>query len=105
MAADTPTACLVYAPGTAQERVWPITGDVVTIGRVPGNDVQVPDRTVSRFHARIRRHADAFHVADSQSTSGTFVDGDHVVGDRLLVGGETIRVGGALLLFRRIPEP
>jgi pSer/pThr/pTyr-binding forkhead associated (FHA) protein len=97
--AEDPLAWLVYREGTAEELRFPIAGDLVTIGRVPGNDVQVPEVTVSRFHARIRRHGRELHLEDHESTSGTFVDGERIVECRLL-GGETIGVGRALLRFR-----
>jgi len=47
---------------------------------------------VSRRHASIHRHGDAFFVHDQRSTYGTFVNGQRVTATRL-VDGDVIRLG------------
>src|SRR6266436_2449153 len=53
----------------------------LTIGRAPGNDVQLDDPAVSRFHAVISPQTGAPPVLrDAGSRYGTWLDGTRVVG-------------------------
>jgi diguanylate cyclase (GGDEF)-like protein len=63
-----------------------------TIGRDSGCEIQLPDISVSRTHARIVADGAGFAVEDLGSTNGTFVNGESVE-RRLLDGGDRIRVG------------
>jgi hypothetical protein len=44
----------------------------LTIGREPGNTIQINDRKASRQHARIEKRPDGFYLVDT-STNGSFV--------------------------------
>jgi pSer/pThr/pTyr-binding forkhead associated (FHA) protein len=46
-------------------------GEVVAIGRLPGNVVALDDARVSRRHAEVRPTDSAFEVKDRDSTNGT----------------------------------
>ena len=50
-----------------------IDKDVITIGRKPGNDVQIDNLAVSGFHAKIVKEAGQYLIEDLNSTNGTFV--------------------------------
>ena len=79
--------------GGTSERV-PLTGDSVTIGQSPTNDVPMPfDRTVSRVHCVLERVASRWCVRDLSSRNGTFVNGERVWGELPLRTGDEIRVG------------
>jgi len=54
-------------------RLDEINKDVITVGRVPENDLIISDPTVSRHHAEIYRSGKHWVVRDLKSTSGTFV--------------------------------
>jgi hypothetical protein len=45
----------------------------LSIGRLPGNEVQLPDERVSRHHAVLWAENEAWYVRDN-STNGTFLD-------------------------------
>jgi putative peptidoglycan lipid II flippase len=65
----------------------------VTIGRSPDSDVVLPDRSVSRQHARLVREDDGgYRVEDAGSRNGTFVARRRVESRRLSDGDE-IQVG------------
>jgi hypothetical protein len=65
-------AVVVYALRTATAQ----SGHLVTIGRDPKHDLVIPDPSVSRFHAYVKRGDDgAFTVQDMASTNGTTVNG------------------------------
>jgi transcriptional regulator with GAF, ATPase, and Fis domain len=76
-------------------------GDVVKIGRAPGNDLVLHEAHVSGDHARVVVGADAVTLEDLQSTNGTAIVRD---GQRLTLGqdanklelrsGDVIELGG-----------
>ena len=55
-----------------------LIGNAYTIGRESGNDIVVPDASISSRHARISRTADGFAIEDLGSRNGTFVNGEPV---------------------------
>jgi pSer/pThr/pTyr-binding forkhead associated (FHA) protein len=73
--------------------------DTTTLGRNPGNDIQVNESTVSGTHAKIVKQADGSYVIeDSGSTNGILVNGNKVL-SHPLVSGEVLQVGKAKLSF------
>lgn len=60
--------------------------DVFRVGRAPGSELTLADRTVSGRHARIVRLADGYWLEDLGSTNGTFVNGRKVDRQRLRTG-------------------
>ena len=74
----------------------------LTIGRHPDSDVALPwDGEVSRLHAELERVAGEWTVVDDgRSRNGTFVNGERLLGRRLLADADVIRAGRALLVFR-----
>jgi putative peptide zinc metalloprotease protein len=83
---------LVLADGT---RV-PIT-DTVTIGRAPGNTIQLTEPSVSRHHSRIVVGADVPEIEDLGSSYGTLLDEQVLHGREPLRDGLRIRLGDAEL--------
>jgi pSer/pThr/pTyr-binding forkhead associated (FHA) protein len=73
--------------------------DSVTIGRTEENDVMIDHGSVSRRHARLERRGDVWLLKDLDSTNGTWLGGG-VVDERILVDGDTIRIGRAQLVFK-----
>lgn len=72
------------------------------LGRSSMADIRVDDPSVSGRHAALSPRGDGFAVRDLGSTNGTLVDGTKVEGEHLLVGGETVQVGEALLRYERL---
>jgi hypothetical protein len=70
----------------------------LTIGRLPGCDIPVPDPNVSRKHAEIRPSGAGYVVVDLGSTNGTRVNGA-TVNERKLSDGDVIAVGTTRLRF------
>jgi putative peptide zinc metalloprotease protein len=65
----------------------------LTIGRAPGNAVQLTDPTVSRVHARIRPSRNGPVLRDAGSRYGTWVDGRRLEGPLVLRDGARIAFG------------
>ena len=73
-----------------------LTGQSMTMGREPDNDIVVENLLVSGYHARIDPAGSEYILTDLQSKNGTFVNGERVTStklkdrDRILVGKHTI---------------
>ena len=75
-------------------------GEVVTLGRAPGNRLVLHDERASRNHAELHQAADGgWLIRDLKSRNGTLVSGDAVTGDRLLVDGDIICIGAVEIQF------
>jgi pSer/pThr/pTyr-binding forkhead associated (FHA) protein len=67
----------------------------LSIGRGPGNDVQIPDQTVSGTHARLSLQLDGtWLLEDLGSTNGTFVNGQRIQ-RQVVKRGDQLRLGNA----------
>ena len=64
-----------------------LTKGVVSIGRLPDNDIQVDNPAVSGHHAMIYWDEDHFVVEDNNSLNGTFIHSERVVKRRLKDAG------------------
>ncbi|MGI8549309.1 MAG: ABC transporter transmembrane domain-containing protein, partial [Dehalococcoidia bacterium] len=74
-------ASLEVRGGAQNGRGFPVNNTETGIGRNRGNDIVLPDRLASGYHARIRRQPDgSFQLLDSRSTNGTGVNG-HRIGE------------------------
>ena len=70
----------------------------ITIGREEGNEIQLNDERISRFHAKLQRDHDQIVLTDLESTNGTKVNGEEVQ-IRILRFGDLVSLGRSVLLF------
>ena len=70
----------------------------ITVGREEGNDIELNDERISRFHAKIQLDHDRIVLTDLGSTNGTKVNGEDIQ-LRILRYGDLISVGRSVLLF------
>jgi DNA-binding winged helix-turn-helix (wHTH) protein len=70
------------------------------IGRGPDAAIRLYTPLISRHHARIRVRATQLTLEDLGSKNGTLVNGERVKGSIELHSGDTINVGGELLVVR-----
>jgi pSer/pThr/pTyr-binding forkhead associated (FHA) protein len=87
----------------------PLTGrhftlhqDTTSIGRTTGNDIIIPDLTVSRQHALLRFENGHWVVEDKNSANGTFVNGARIRWPQPLNEGDQIRFGDEIVIFNVI---
>src|SRR6187431_2010694 len=85
-----PKIQLTTTDGTKLE--FDLTIDRATIGRAEGNDIMIPDGSVSSRHGEILVKGDGIELVDLGSTNGTHVNGQRV--ERADVGpGGTFKLG------------
>ncbi|MBN1428034.1 MAG: FHA domain-containing protein [Anaerolineae bacterium] len=77
---------------------YPLTGDLLTIGRYSGNAIIIPDDQVSRIHARLAKTADGYTIEDLGSSNGLFVNDERVTCLVSLSIGDQIRLGTSVVL-------
>jgi Nif-specific regulatory protein len=95
----SPAFLLVLDPAVGHAVVPLYPGQTCTIGRGPTNSIVLHDERSSRFHAEVMADAGGWVVRDVGSRNGTIVRGEPIDGHRALVPGDTIRIGGAQLVF------
>ena len=87
--------------GSLSTLVFPVrsTVHIVTVGRAPSNDVVIPDPSVSRAHALMKRGDNGvFLMLDASSSNGTTVNGISVLArghgpPSELKPGDNVRLG------------
>ena len=98
--------------GNERTQVFPVLDEAV-VGRGPQDSlaldrfIRIPNHTVSRRHARIRRRAEGYFIEDLHSFNGTFV-----LGERLQPGvwhplrdGDELAIAAIPLVFHSLVTP
>jgi len=78
-------------------------GESKTIGRLPTNDIGIPEPAVSSRHCRILSHPEGFLLEDVGSRNGTLLNGERVE-SQILDHGDVIKFGRTELVFRVFPS-
>lgn len=78
-------------------------GRTYLLGRSPESDIPLPERTVSREHARLRMDEGSWKIRDLESTNGTRVN-HHKVKEHTLSDGDHINIGPFICVYRHFPE-
>ncbi|MGD8858489.1 MAG: GGDEF domain-containing protein [Myxococcales bacterium] len=97
-------AVLTVLRGDNPGFLFTLEGAESVVGRSPDVEVTLPDESLSRRHARIRRSGEAFTIEDLGSTNGTFVDGKRVEGPQALEDGARIFLGTRTVLHFRLHD-
>ncbi len=75
-----------------------LTKDEMTFGRKSGNDIVIDHPTISGFHGKLKKDGDNFIVEDTNSTNGTFLNGQRIK-SASLKNKDQIGVAGHILEF------
>jgi len=95
---------LQIATGPGGGDCYPLTGDVVTVGRHEESLVVLDDVSVSRHHAVFTRTASGrWTVRDLNSLNGTYVNGERV-DELVLRSGDEIQVGKFKIVLWGVAE-
>ena len=90
---EQPLHCLELTIGDRLEKRYIVTDTGLKIGRAAPADIILADSRVSRTHCQIDLANDELRVLDLNSTNGTFVDDERVMGTKSLPVGSTLKVG------------
>ena len=69
---------LVVYQGELAGTRWLVSSKPLTLGRAKDCDIVLPERQISRHHARIEQDESGFIIRDLGSKNGTFVNGESV---------------------------
>lgn len=84
--------------GAVLDQVFPLSG-VMTVGRVPGVDLQLEDDSVSRRHAELEVRGGEVLLRDLGSANGTTVNGAPLTDEATLQPGDIVQFGVVELAF------
>ena len=74
--------------------------DENTIGRSGKNTISIDDEALSSHHCRIFKSEDSFFIEDSDSTNGTYLNGEDVNDEAVeLIDGDKISIGSLMFIF------
>jgi hypothetical protein len=92
---------LLFHDGAGEQALYELDG-LVTVGRGADCDISLGwDREVSRLHAQLERiGAHWVLVDDGLSRNGSFVNGERVVGRRVLRDGDRLVFGETPVVYR-----
>lgn len=77
-----------------------LKGGVTVLGRSPEADIVLKsDDFASSNHARLTRHAGLLYVEDTESTNGTYVNSERIVGATPLHQGDEITIGSTTFRY------
>ena len=77
---------------------------ILTIGRSPANDVQLPFPSVSREHARLSISVSSGELKDLKSNNGTFLNGKIVSDKSKIKDGDIIKISNFEIKFELLDE-
>ncbi|HBY95688.1 MAG: FHA domain-containing protein [Ardenticatenaceae bacterium] len=72
---------------------WVLDRPSMVIGRHSACEILLPDRQISRQHARVSRRDDIFVIEDLGSKNGTYVNGEPAMGSVILEDGDLVQLG------------
>jgi len=86
---------LVVITAGFNDRVFEVTTEKATLGRLDDNKFCLPEPSVSSHHAELFAKGDDIVIKDLNSTNGTFVNEHQLAGDKetTLRPGQVLRVG------------
>lgn len=95
---------LFFSDETGHEQEIAVQTNPFTIGRQEGNELVIPDASLSRRHALITFFNGVAQITDCGSQNGTFLNGRPVGGNAVLKNGDVITVGHNCKLRVRLAE-
>ena len=82
---------LIAQEGPLKGERWTLDHTLV-IGRDSTCDLTIPDRKISRYHARLTPTSDGVLLEDMDSKNGTFCNGEAVTAPLLLQDGDLVQI-------------
>lgn len=89
---------LIMRSGPTPGALYPLEGDLITIGRDSANTIQINDAEISRRHARLQFQGGKYLIEDAGSTNGTHVNGQRLAAPYVLKPGDVVSFGETIVL-------
>ena len=93
-------AKLITTSSTGEKKEYELVNETTTIGRKPGNDIQIDNLSVSGRHAQVITILEDSFLEDLGSTNGTYVNGRRVTVPVPLSKGDAVQVGKTIMEVR-----
>ena len=84
-------------------KIFYLTKDIITAGKLSENDLQLDDKTISRKHCKFQKSKNSFKLIDLNSTNGSYVNGQQIK-EKILEEGDNIAIGRTILKFLKVPK-
>ena len=84
---------LIVRQGPIQGQIFELNKNEISVGRDISNDFVINDAEVSRKHAKLTLEGDRYKIEDLNSTNGTYIDGQRLIGPHVMAIGEIIMFG------------
>ena len=68
----------------------------LSVGRAPGNDIQLDGLLISNRHAAFIKEADALFIEDTRSSNGVYINGARISGRRPVQPQDVVQIGSFL---------
>lgn len=91
---------IVFVEGPRAGDEVELTSGRTRIGALDDNDIVIPSKQVSRYHAELRVRGRRVHIWDLKARNKTWVNGESV-NNRELETGDVITIGDAQLRYER----
>ncbi len=88
---------LVVSEGGAKGRIFELSDAPVTIGRHQNCDLCLPEPWISKHHCQVLQAQGKVWVTDLNSTNGTFLDGQCVMGQAVWPEGASLTLGSHVI--------
>lgn len=76
------------------KQFYPMTSEVITIGRSRDCTIHIDDFYLSGHHTKLWYEDEEWHVCDTKSTNGTFINGKSIKDSEMILdNGDILRVG------------
>src|SRR5437870_11795980 len=95
---------LIIEDDEGRKTVVPVVRDEITIGRNDANIVRLSEKDVSRHHGRLLRESGNYYIEDLNSFTGIRVNGEKIIGKRLVHDGDLIQISEYDLILQEGPE-
>ncbi|MBV6394499.1 MAG: hypothetical protein HFACDABA_00064 [Anaerolineales bacterium] len=89
---------LIMRSGPTPGALYPLDGDLITIGRDSANTIQINDAEISRRHSLLEFQGGKYVIKDAGSTNGTHVNGQRLAAPYVLKPSDLISFGETIVL-------
>ncbi len=94
-------ACLIVIRGPEQGHRFFLTNDTMVVGRDATADISIPDKSISRQHARLEKAGENIVIVDMGSANGTIINGKKMPpsSPAQLAKEDMVRLGNVILKY------